>query len=78
MDFILSEEQEMFRAMFRDFSAKEIAPKAEEMDHEEKLPLDLFRKAANQGFLGATLPEDYYGAELDYLSYALLIEPLAR
>jgi butyryl-CoA dehydrogenase len=77
MDFVLSEEQEMFRAMFRDFSAKEIAPNAEEMDHEEKLPLDLFRKAANQGFLGATLPEDYYGAELDYLSYALLIETLA-
>jgi alkylation response protein AidB-like acyl-CoA dehydrogenase len=77
MDFSFSEEQEMFRAMFRDFSAKEVAPKAEEMDHEEKPPLDVFRKAANQGFLGATLPEDYFGAELDYVSYALLIETLA-
>jgi butyryl-CoA dehydrogenase len=77
MDFTLSEEQEMFRAMFRDFSAKEVAPKAEEIDHEEKPPLDVLRKAANQGFLGATLPEDYFGAELDYLSYALLIQTLA-
>ncbi len=78
MDFTLSEEQQMFRAMFRDFSAKEVAPIAEEIDHEEKPPLDVLRKAANQGFLGATLPEDYFGAELDGVSYALLIETLAR
>jgi butyryl-CoA dehydrogenase len=77
MDFAFSEEQEMFRAMFRDFSAKEVAPKAEEIDHEEKPPLDMIRKAANQGFLGATLPEDYFGAELDHVSYVLLIETLA-
>ncbi|MFQ6100978.1 MAG: acyl-CoA dehydrogenase family protein [Anaerolineae bacterium] len=78
MDFAFSEEQEMFRAMFRDFSTKEVLPKAEELDHEEQPPLDALRKAANQGFLGATLPEDYFGAELDYVSYALLIETLAR
>jgi alkylation response protein AidB-like acyl-CoA dehydrogenase len=77
MDFALSEEQEMFRAMFRDFSAKEVAPKAEELDHEEKPPLDVLRKAAQQGFLGATLPETYFGAELDTLSYVLLVETLA-
>jgi len=77
MDFTLSEEQEMFRAMFRDFSAKEIAPQVEDMDQEESLPLDVLRKAANQGFLGATLPEDYFGAELDYVSFVLLIETLA-
>jgi alkylation response protein AidB-like acyl-CoA dehydrogenase len=78
MDFTLSEEQEMFLTMFRDFSTKEVAPKAEELDHEERPPLDTLRKAAQQGFLGATLPEDYFGAELDYLSYALLVETLAK
>ncbi len=78
MDFTLSEEQQMFHAMFRDFSAKEVAPRAEELDHEEQPPLDALRKAAQQGFLGATLPEDYFGAELDYVSYALLIETLAK
>ncbi len=77
MDFSFSEEQEMFRAMFRDFSAKEIAPQAEELDHEEDPPLGALRKAAQQGFLGATLPEEYFGAELDYVSYGLLIETLA-
>ena len=78
MDFTFSEEQEMFRTMFRDFSAKEIAPKAEEIDHEERLPPDMLRQAAQQGFLGATLPEEYFGAELDYVSYVLLIEALAQ
>lgn len=77
MDFAFSEEQEMFRAMFRDFSTKEVAPRAEELDHEEQPPMDALRKAAQQGFLGATLPEDYFGAELDYVSYVLLIETLA-
>jgi alkylation response protein AidB-like acyl-CoA dehydrogenase len=38
----------------------------------------MLRGAANQGFLGATLPEQYYGAELDHVSYALLVESLAR
>jgi len=78
MDFTFSEEQEMFRTMFRDFSAKEIAPKAQEIDHEERLPPDMLRQAAQQGFLGATLPEEYFGAELDYVSYALLTEALAQ
>ncbi|MCX7681461.1 MAG: acyl-CoA dehydrogenase family protein [Anaerolineae bacterium] len=77
MDFALSEEQEMFRSMFRDFSTKEIAPYVEELDHAEKPPLDALRKAARQGFLGATVPEEYGGAGLDPLSYALLIETLA-
>ncbi len=78
MEFTFSEEQEMFRAMFRDFSEKELAPKAEDLDHEERPPMEALRKAAQQGFLGATLPEEYFGAELDYVSYALLIETLAQ
>ena len=78
MDFALSEEQKMFRAMFEDFSTNEIAPVAEELDHEEKPPVAVLRKAARQGFLGATLPEEHFGADLDFVSYVLLIEALAR
>ncbi|MGD2144984.1 MAG: acyl-CoA dehydrogenase family protein, partial [Anaerolineae bacterium] len=74
----LSEEQRMFSAMFEDFSTNEVAPIAEEIDHEETMPLKVLEGAARQGFLGATLPERYYGAALDFVSYALLIEALAR
>jgi alkylation response protein AidB-like acyl-CoA dehydrogenase len=78
MEFALSEEQKMFRAMFEDFSTNEIAPIAEEIDHTEAPPLSVLQKAARQGFLGATLPEEYFGAALDFVSYVLLIESLAR
>ncbi len=78
MDFALNEEQRMFLDLFEDFAAKEVAPVAEETDREETLPPELLRKAAAQGFLGATLPEDYGGAALDSLSYCLLLESLAR
>jgi alkylation response protein AidB-like acyl-CoA dehydrogenase len=78
MDFSLNEEQRMFQSMFRDFVAKEIEPHAEEIDHEETLPQSMLTSAANQGFLAATLPEAYFGAELDGVSYAMLIEEVAR
>ncbi|MCS7283631.1 MAG: acyl-CoA dehydrogenase family protein [Anaerolineae bacterium] len=77
MDFALNEEQRMFRDMFRNFAAKEVAPRAEEMDHAESMPKELLRKAVDQGFLGATIPEDYAGAALDNVSYVLLLENLA-
>ena len=78
MDFSLNEEQRMFQSMFRDFVAKEIEPHAEEIDHEETLPQGMLNSAANQGFLAATLPEAYFGAELDGVSYAMLLEEVAR
>jgi len=78
MDFALNEEQRMFQKMFRDFVTNEVAPLAEEIDQEEKPPLELLPKAAMQGFLGALLPEDYEGVALDGVSYCLLLEELAR
>jgi len=78
MDFALTEEQQMFRDLFRDFADQEVAPLAEHSDRTEAPPLALLAKAAQQGFLGATLPEAYGGAAMDYLSYCLLIEALSR
>jgi butyryl-CoA dehydrogenase len=78
MDFTFNEEQRMFQKMFRDFVTNEVAPLAEEIDHEEKPPLELLPKAAMQGFLGALLPEEFAGVALDAISYCLLLEELAR
>ena len=78
MDFALTEEQRMFRRMFQDFVVNEIAPLAEEIDDEEKLPSEILEKAALQGFLGAVLPEEFEGAALDTISYCLLLEELAK
>jgi len=78
MDFTLTEEQLSFRKLFRDFAAKEVAKIAKHTDESEQPPIDLFNKAAQQGFFAATIPEELGGAALDPLSYALLIEELAK
>jgi butyryl-CoA dehydrogenase len=78
MDFAFNEEQRMLQKMFRDFVTNEVAPLAEEIDQEEKLPRNVLEKAAMQGFLGALLPEEYEGVALDAISYCLLLEELAR
>ena len=65
MDFALTEEQTMFRDLFREFAAREVAGRAEHIDRDEAIPADLWAKAAAQGYLGATLPEAYGGAGLD-------------
>jgi alkylation response protein AidB-like acyl-CoA dehydrogenase len=78
MDFKLTEEQTMFRDMFRDFAQKDVARLAEHMDKEERLSPELLKKAAAQGLLGAIVPEELGGAALDPLSYALMLEELGR
>ncbi len=78
MDFALSEEQQMFRDLFRDFARKEVWPRAEHTDKAEQLSAEVLQKAAAQGFLGGPIPEDYGGAGLDYVSTCLLIEELGR
>jgi alkylation response protein AidB-like acyl-CoA dehydrogenase len=78
MDFSLSEEQRMFRDMFRDFAQGEIAPNAEHLDKAEAAPTENFKKIAMQGLLAASLPEAYGGAELDTLSYSIWLEELAK
>ncbi|HET7089304.1 MAG TPA: acyl-CoA dehydrogenase family protein [Anaerolineae bacterium] len=78
MDFSLSEEQQMFRKMFDEFVRKEVARVAEHTDKAEEPPMDVLRKAAAQGFLGGPIPEAYGGAGLDHVSYAMLIESIAR
>ena len=78
MDFSLTEEQTMFRDLFRDFAEKEVAKIAEHVDRSEEPPLDLYKKAAAQGFFGAPIPEAYGGVGIDWLSYTLLTEELGK
>ncbi len=78
MDFSLTEEQIMFRDLFRDFAEKEIAKTAEHADRNEEPPLEMFKKAAAQGFFGAPIPEAYGGVGLDWQSYVLLAEELGK
>jgi alkylation response protein AidB-like acyl-CoA dehydrogenase len=78
MDFSLTEEQTMFRDLFRDFAEKEVAKVAEHVDRSEEPPLELFKKAAAQGFFGAPIPEAYGGVGIDWQLYCLLAEELGK
>lgn len=78
MDFSLTDEQQMFHDLFRDFAEKEVAQAAEHTDRAEAPPVELLKKAAAQGFLGANIPEQYGGAALDTFTTTLLMEAIAR
>ena len=78
MDFDLSDEQRLIRDTARDFTDAEIVPRARENDRNHHFDTDLIGKIAAQGYLGAIVPEEYGGAGLDYLSYALVVEEVGR
>ena len=78
MDFELTEEQEMIRRMVRDFAEKEIVPIAGEMDEKGEFPWEIIRKMAPLGFLGLPIPEEYGGAGVDNVSFAIAMEEIAR
>ena len=78
MDFELTEEQRMFRRMVRDFSEKEIAPRAEEIDETDRFPDDLFRRMGELGILGLPFPEEYGGSGGEYTSMIIALEEIAR
>jgi butyryl-CoA dehydrogenase len=78
MDFELTDEQRLVRETARDFTDKEIVERARENDRNEHFDLDLVKKIADQGYLGAIVPREYGGAGLDYLTYGLVVEEVGR
>ena len=62
MDFDLTDEQQLIRETARDFTDKEIVPRARENDRNHHFDLDLVAKIADQGYLGAIVPREYGGA----------------
>jgi len=77
MDFDLSDEQKLIRDTARDFAAREVAPKAAELDKSGRWPEEIVKKMAELGFLGMAIPEEYGGGGLDALSYALAMEEIS-
>jgi alkylation response protein AidB-like acyl-CoA dehydrogenase len=78
VDFDLSKEQEMIRKEVRKFARSEIAPLAAELDETETFSVELTRKMGEIGLFGMFVSEEYDGQELDYLSYIIAVEEIAR
>jgi butyryl-CoA dehydrogenase len=77
MDFDLTEEQKLIRDTARDFAAREIAPKAAELDKTARWPAEILQRLGELGFLGMAIPTEYGGAGLDVVSYALAMEEVS-
>ena len=78
MDFDLTTEQQLIQSTARDFARQEVAPVAEELDRTHSFPYDIVAKLGELGMMGIPFPEEYGGGGGDTLSYALVIEELAR
>ena len=78
MDLSLSEEQEAFRALARDFLEREAVPHRQQWDRDESVDLAIIPKMAEIGFFGLTIPEEYGGLGGDYVTYVLGMEELGR
>jgi alkylation response protein AidB-like acyl-CoA dehydrogenase len=78
MDMSLSQEQESFRRLAREFLDAEAVPHRTEWDRREAVDLDIVPRMADIGFFGLTIPEEYGGLGGDYTTYVLGMEELGR
>ncbi|MEH7251157.1 acyl-CoA dehydrogenase [Neobacillus niacini] len=77
MNLTFSAEQEMMRKMVRDFANNEIAPFVERMEKGE-FPREILRKMGELGLMGIPVPQEYGGAEMDFVSYIIAINELSK
>ncbi|MGH7326434.1 MAG: acyl-CoA dehydrogenase family protein [Candidatus Rokuibacteriota bacterium] len=78
MDFELTDDQKQIRQVARDFAEAELGEKIAPYDERHEFPGEIVRLLGPLGFLGVLVPEEYGGAGLDYVSYALIVEELNR
>ncbi|MFO0988380.1 MAG: isovaleryl-CoA dehydrogenase [Alphaproteobacteria bacterium] len=78
LDFDLGQDAEAIRDTVAAFAAKEIAPRAADIDRENEFPNDLWKKMGDIGILGVTVEEEYGGAGLGYLHHVVAMEEVSR
>jgi len=78
MIFKLTEQQELCQQMAREFASRYLEPRVEEMEEKRAMPMDLFEKMVETGFLGVAFDEKYGGLGMDQTCYVLMIEELAK
>ena len=78
LSFELGESVDILRESVRGFTAREIAPRAAEIDRSNDFPRDLWPKLGKMGLLGITVEEEYGGAAMGYLAHVVAMEELSR
>lgn len=78
MKFHFSEEEQEIISMVEDYAIKEVGPRAQEIDEEERFPVEAREGLAEMGMMGVYFPEEYGGAGMSYLTYIGVAEKLAE
>jgi butyryl-CoA dehydrogenase len=78
MDFTLSEEHRLVQSTVREWAATRLLPRAGEMDRSGVYPRELIRELGELGLTGVFVPEEYGGGGMDTVSYAIVMEEIAR
>ena len=78
LNFDLGEEIDMLRDSVFQFSTKEIAPLAAQLDKDNEFPMALWRKLGDLGLLGMTVSERYGGSDMGYLGHTVALEEISR
>jgi butyryl-CoA dehydrogenase len=78
MDFALTEDQQIFQRMVRDFATNELQPAAAQIDEEERFPAENVRKMAELGLMGVSIAEEYGGSGGDSMHLVIATEEIAR
>ncbi len=78
MDFELSQDHKVLQSSVRDFVENEIKPIAAQIDETHSIPTELVQKISEMGLFGSYLPEEYGGAGLDFLTYAIVVEEVSK
>jgi butyryl-CoA dehydrogenase len=78
LDFTLSIQQRQIKRMARQFAKAELAAVAKEIDDEGRFPWEVVEKMGPLNFFGMQAPRKYGGAEMDSISYCLVIEEISR
>jgi butyryl-CoA dehydrogenase len=74
---ILNEQQEMIRDAAARFAEERLAPNSREWETQARVDMQVLREMGELGFMGMTVPEQWNGAGLDYVSYALALMEIA-
>lgn len=78
MDFELNETQRLIKETAAEFAQRRIVPVARENDEKERYPADIIAEMGALGMFGGPIPEEYGGAGLDYISYAIMNEEISK
>lgn len=78
IDSLLTEEHKLVRSSIRDFVKREISPYIEDWAQRAHFPYEIVKKFGEIGAFGPTIPQEYGGGGLDYISYGILMQEIER